>query len=97
MGMLFAETFGRNLQDFEKNKDIYYVCGLTELIHNGTLIMDDLQDQSKKRRGDECIHIKYGTDIATNTSNILYYAPIVKMDKYIQSMRIRDKLNTIYH
>lgn len=97
MGMLFAESFGRDLKDFEKNKDIYYVCALTELIHNGTLIMDDLQDQSLKRRGSECIHLKYGVDVATNTANFMYYAPLVKIDKYVPSMRLRDKLNTIYH
>jgi geranylgeranyl pyrophosphate synthase len=42
MGLLFAETFGRDVKDFEKNKDVYFACGLTEIIHNGTLMVDDV-------------------------------------------------------
>lgn len=52
MGLIFAECFGRDVTNFEANKDVYFACGLTELIHNGSLMMDDLQDQSQSRRGD---------------------------------------------
>ncbi len=77
MGLLFAEMFSKeNIADFEANKSIYYACGLTEIIHNGTLMIDDVQDQSKLRRGSDCTYIKYGVDIATNTSSFMYFAPL---------------------
>jgi geranylgeranyl pyrophosphate synthase len=42
---MFAESFGRaNLDDFEANKDVYFACGLTEIVHNGSLMVDDVED-----------------------------------------------------
>jgi geranylgeranyl pyrophosphate synthase len=26
--------------------DIYYTCGLTEIVHNGSLMADDIEDKS---------------------------------------------------
>lgn len=47
LGLIMAKCLGReNLEDFEANKDIYFSCGLTEIIHNGSLIIDDIEDGS---------------------------------------------------
>jgi len=47
-----ARCLGRdNLEDFEANKDVYFTCGLTEIVHNGSLIVDDIEDSSEMRRG----------------------------------------------
>lgn len=86
MGLIFAEAFGRDIKNFESNKDVYFACGLTELIHNGSLMIDDVQDSSQSRRGDKCTHLKYGLDVAVNAGNILYYAPLLKLDKYVPKM-----------
>jgi geranylgeranyl pyrophosphate synthase len=88
LGMIFSECYGRKWdfieknqnEDFENNKDILFICGLTELIHNGSLIIDDIEDKSLMRRGDKCIHIKYGTDYAVNSGNLMYFAPITKLE-----------------
>ena len=42
---------------------------LCEMAHNGTLMVDDVEDDSKLRRGKPCIHITYGVDIAINAGN----------------------------
>jgi len=77
LGLIFAEIFGRNnLEDFQANKDIYYACGMTEIVHNGSLIADDIEDQSFKRRGDLCIHRKFGIDYAINAGNFMYFVPL---------------------
>jgi len=44
MGLMMAECFGRDLSKVDDNKDIYFTCGITELIHNGSLIVDDIED-----------------------------------------------------
>ena len=57
LGMMIAECFGRDIiesiqkGDFEHNNDILYACALTEIIHNGSLMADDLEDKSLMRRG----------------------------------------------
>ena len=35
----------------DANKDILYACGFTEIVHNGSLIVDDIEDKSLLRRG----------------------------------------------
>jgi geranylgeranyl diphosphate synthase type I len=64
LGMMFAEAFGRDFQKsmkdgdiIEKNGDILYACALTEIIHNGSLMADDLEDKSLMRRGKPCTYI----------------------------------------
>ena len=46
-----------------------------ELIHTGSLIIDDIEDESQLRRGKESIHLRYGTDYAINAANTLYFLP----------------------
>ncbi|MFA5816675.1 MAG: polyprenyl synthetase family protein [Bacteroidales bacterium] len=49
---------------------------LAELVHTGSLIIDDIEDASLLRRGEEAIHIRYGQDLAINAANTLYFLPI---------------------
>lgn len=63
--------------------DILYACGMTELVHNGSLIVDDLEDQSLMRRGDQCLHLKFGVDYAVNSGTLMYYAPINHLTRYV--------------
>ena len=84
LGMLFAEALsGKTLDDFETNKDVYYVCGVTELIHNSSLVIDDIEDNSSKRRGDMCVHKKFGVDVAINAGNFLMFTPMTMIDQYV--------------
>ena len=81
---MFAQIFGRDIVDFEKNKDIYFACGITEIIHNGSLIADDIEDKSLKRRGQPCTYIKYGTDYAVNTGSLMYFMTLPKVPKFVK-------------
>lgn len=54
---------------------------ILEIVHNGTLIVDDVEDGSETRRGKECVHRIYGEDIAINAGNTMYFAalqPVLK-------------------
>jgi len=48
---------------------------LIEIAHNGTLIADDIEDNSEMRRGGQSIHLKYGLDMALNTGNFMCFLP----------------------
>jgi len=54
---------------------------LVEIIHNGTLMVDDVEDNSELRRGKPCIHKIYGTNVAINTGNMMYYLPYLIIKK----------------
>ena len=56
LGMIYAECYGRNVaESVEKGSsvddDILFACGLTEFVHNGSLMVDDVEDKSLMRRG----------------------------------------------
>lgn len=73
--LLVIEALGKNPKDF---LDFAIV---PELIHNGTLIIDDIEDDSKMRREKPCTHILYGLDIAINAGNAMYYLPLLTLIK----------------
>ncbi|MBN2206954.1 MAG: polyprenyl synthetase family protein [Candidatus Aminicenantes bacterium] len=52
-----------------------YFCVMAELCHTGALIIDDIQDSSRLRRGGPCIHLGYGLDAAISAANTLYFLP----------------------
>jgi geranylgeranyl pyrophosphate synthase len=51
-------------------------AGVLELIHTGSLIVDDIEDKSRMRRGMPAMHIRYGLPIALNAGNWLYFWPL---------------------
>ncbi len=55
------------------------VAPIVELIHNGTLMQDDVEDDSTARRGKPCTHKIFGVDTAVNTGTIMYFWPVVKI------------------
>ncbi len=55
------------------------VAPIVELIHNGTLCQDDVEDDSQARRGQPCMHHKFGVDTAVNTGTIMYFWPMARI------------------
>ncbi len=50
---------------------------IPEIIHNGTLIIDDIEDNSDLRRGKPALHKLFGLDVAVNAGNAMYYLPFL--------------------
>jgi geranylgeranyl pyrophosphate synthase/predicted secreted hydrolase len=46
---------------------------MPELLHVGSLIVDDVEDQSDIRRGGPCCHVIYGQPIAINAGTACYF------------------------
>ncbi len=46
---------------------------MPELIHTGSLIVDDVQDRSDTRRGGTALHHLYGEALAINAGNVCYF------------------------
>ena len=54
---------------------------VVELLHAGSLIVDDIQDGSAMRRGAPALHHVYGTALALNTGNWMYFWPLALIDR----------------
>ncbi len=46
---------------------------IVEILHAGSLIVDDIQDQSTVRRGRPALHIDFGVPVALNAGNWMYF------------------------
>lgn len=49
---------------------------IPEMLHNATLVHDDIEDNSSMRRDKDAVHVKFGLPIANNIGDFLYYFPI---------------------
>ncbi|MDH3443378.1 MAG: polyprenyl synthetase family protein [Deltaproteobacteria bacterium] len=49
---------------------------VVEFIHMGSLVVDDIEDGSKMRRGKPALHMRQGLPIALNAGNWLYFWPL---------------------
>jgi len=79
--LILAKNLG---VDVEKYKELSVII---ELLHNGSLVADDIEDSAEMRRGDKAIHIKYGLDVAVNLSSAMYFMPL----RILMEMDIDDK------
>jgi geranylgeranyl pyrophosphate synthase len=50
-----------------------------ELMHAGTLVVDDVQDGSRMRRGRESLHVTHGVPLAINAGNWMYFAALERL------------------
>src|SRR6056297_3048208 len=53
-----------------------HVSEAIELLHAGSLIIDDVEDQTHSRRGKPAVHEQIGIPLAINTGNWLYFAAL---------------------
>jgi len=73
--LLANEAFGGD------SKAIFDFVVIPEVVHNGTLMVDDCEDDSELRRGKPCIHKIYGVDVAVNAGNAMYFLPLLSLMK----------------
>ena len=63
----------------ERRADL--LAALSEIPHNGSLIVDDIEDSSLTRRGAPAIHLEFGVDLAINMGNLMYFLPSVIFER----------------
>jgi len=71
--LLIVESLGGNPDDA-----LDLSC-ISEVVHNGTLAIDDIEDGSTHRRGKPCMHLKFGVDVAINAGNAMYFLPLLAL------------------
>lgn len=79
--LLILEALGGNVKKFE---DFSIV---PEILHNSSLIIDDIEDMGELRRGKPCLHRIYGIDITLNVGNFFYFFPIYIFEKQKRKLK----------
>ena len=90
--LLICEALGKNL-DYCLDFAI-----IPEVIHNGTLIVDDIEDSSEERRGKPCSYKIFNIDISVNAGNAMYYLPLLPLMTHREklSLEIQRDIYEIY-
>ncbi|MFB6183243.1 MAG: polyprenyl synthetase family protein [Haloarculaceae archaeon] len=72
-----AVVFLLLVEGFDEDPEEYlpYAC-IPEILHNGTIVVDDVEDQATMRRGEDAVHLQHGVDIALNAGNAMYFLPL---------------------
>lgn len=68
---------------------------IPEVIHNGTLIADDIEDSSEMRRGKPCTYKIFGVDVAINLSQAMYFLPMIVLSEKGDAI-LQDRARQIY-
>ena len=68
--LVLTEAFGEDPEAY-----LPYAC-IPEILHNGTIIVDDVEDDARMRRGDPALHLDHGADVALNAGNAMYFLPL---------------------
>jgi len=68
---------------------------IPEVIHNGLIMIDDIEDSSESRRGKPCTHKLFGLDIAINAGNEMFYLPLLTLIKNKEKLS-PSKINKLY-
>jgi len=87
--LLIIEALGKNPMEFLD------FAIIPEVVHNGTIIVDDVEDSSEMRRGKPCTYRIYGVDVAINLGNTMYYMPLITLMKHRDKFS-REKLSKLY-
>lgn len=76
-------------------KKVFDFVAIPEVVHNGTLMIDDIEDRSEERRGKPCTYKIFGLDVAVNAGNAMYYLPILSLMKHNKDFP-SEKLLKVY-
>lgn len=68
--VLLIEAFGEDPNDYLP------FATIPEILHTGTIIVDDVEDAAELRRGEPALHHQFGEDVALNAGNALYFIPL---------------------
>ncbi len=91
MMCLVLEALGKKCDDYIE------FCLIPEVVHNATLVHDDIEDNSLTRRGAPAVHVKYGLDVGVNLADFLYYFPMVALiDSKKLSSDTKNKALAVY-
>ena len=66
------------------------LCQVAEVLHTGSLIIDDIQDEGMERRGGPTAHLLFGVPTALNAANASYFRALEILRRILPStLRLR--------
>ena len=76
-GIVLLRALGEKVEPYEA-----LVTVMPELLHTGSLMIDDIEDKSPLRRSGPAIHMIYGEAATINAGNALYFLPLLLIGRH---------------
>jgi geranylgeranyl diphosphate synthase type 3 len=73
-------------------EDIEIVNNLISVIHNATLVIDDIEDDSELRRKHPCAHKVYGVPMALNAGYLTIFKILTELQKQKELETVKSKI-----
>lgn len=70
------------------DKEAFLFTPIIEAMHTASLIHDDIEDSSPKRRGEPSTYIKYGLDVALNAGSSLYFFALALIQRHKKEVQL---------
>ena len=87
----YNDLKGKNIRKYISNilgtylvvdsQDIQNVDEIISIVHNSSLVVDDIQDNSLLRRNQPCAHIKYGVPLSINAAYLCTFKILHELNK----------------
>lgn len=85
------------LHDSLSMSSLEHIKNAVECLHAGSLIIDDIQDGSIKRRGQPAFHIEHNSATAICTGNWMYFWPLRLLEKVDWSHQQKESAFDHFH
>jgi geranylgeranyl diphosphate synthase type 3 len=92
---LLGDLFGKLLN--VNQDDIDLVNNLTYSVHNASLVIDDIEDNSLLRRNEPCSHIKYGIPLTLNAGYMEIFQSLKIVSNNFSSTTTNKIIEYIYY
>lgn len=77
------------------NKAVLEEIGtIISIFHDLSLLIDDIEDASDTRRGQESAHIKYGTPLTINCGNLMYFEALHRATNVLPGLLEGSKIDS---
>lgn len=73
------------------------LCAIVEVLHAGSLIIDDIEDGSSSRRGAPALHRSHGLPVALNAGNWMYFWALGMVEQVATSDELELALHRWVH
>lgn len=75
----FINAFNETFFHITDQEVLQLINEVIEILHNASLLIDDVEDSSNFRRGYPSAHMKYGVPLTINCGNLMYFEAIEKV------------------
>ena len=65
----------------QRDEQVRELLSLIELMHTGSLVIDDIQDDATLRRHRPALHVEIGLDLAINAGCFCYFLPLLVIEE----------------